>query len=164
MGRPPRAPAFAAALRARRQFETDWGTLPTVGILDLVELKKTQRLADYPIVSALSLRLLVEGNPTAEMLSWAARNLFTAETFFLFNERYPAWAESPPEDSPLSLTEVAGWRAEDIPDQTVAQATAWMNAAITRHQLVDREHWRGIIAQLRQLRSEGRLMDEGTPV
>jgi hypothetical protein len=82
MGRPPRVSSFAAALRASRQFSTDWGTLPTLGIRDLIELKKTQRLADYPIISALTLRLLDESAPSPEMLAWAARHLFTTETFF----------------------------------------------------------------------------------
>lgn len=164
MGRPPRAPLFLSALRESRQFQTDWGTLPTVGIRDLVELKKTQRLADYPIVSALTLRLLEEISAPADILPWAARNLFTVETLFLFNEQHPAWVESPPEGAPAALAEVAGWPLEDIPDQVVAQATEWMSAAIARHQFADRQHWRGIIAQLRELRSHGRLMPEGSPV
>lgn len=40
MGRPPRSRAFADALRDSRQFETDWGKLPTLGLRDLIELKK----------------------------------------------------------------------------------------------------------------------------
>lgn len=164
MGRPPRVPSFAAALRESRQFPTDWGTLPTVGIRDLIGLKKTQRLADYPIVSALSLRLLEESAPSAETIAWAARNLFTVETFFSFNERYPAWVESSPEDAPPSLAQVAGRALEDISDEIVAQATRWMAAAMARHQRADRQHWRRIIAQLRELRSNGGLMDEGAPV
>lgn len=108
MGRPPRGPSFSAARRASRRFGTDWGTLPTVGIRDLIELKKTQRLADYPVISALTLRLLEEATSPSDMLSWAARNLFTVETFFLFNEQHPGWAEMPPEGVPPPLAEVAG--------------------------------------------------------
>jgi hypothetical protein len=58
MGYPPRTRAFVAGRRDSRYFETDWGRLPTIGLRDLIELKKTQRLVDYPIVSALTLRLL----------------------------------------------------------------------------------------------------------
>ncbi len=164
MGRPPRVPSFSAARRASRHFQTDWGTLPTLGIRDLIELKKTQRLADYPIISTLTLRLLEEATSPAEMLSWAACNLFTVETFFLFNQQNPRWTEMPPEGMPPSLAAVAGWPVEDIPDQVVAEATEWMNTAIARHQLADRQHWRGIIAQLRELRSQGKLMAEGAAV
>ncbi len=98
------------------------------------------------------------------MLSWAARNLFTVETFFLFNEQHPGWAEMPPEGVPPPVAEVAGWPAEDIPDHVVAEATEWMSVAMVRHQLADRQHWRGIIAQLRELRSQGKLMAEGAAV
>ena len=39
-----------------------------------------------------------------------------------------------------------------------------MANTMDRHQLADRQHWRGIIEQLRVLRNAGRLMKEGTPV
>ena len=164
LGRPPRAPSFAAALRERREFATDWGALPTVGIRDLIELKKTQRLADYPIVSALTLRLLEESAPSLETLAWAAGNLFTAEAFFSFNEKYPAWIELPPPDAPPSLTQIAGRGIEHVPDETIADATRWMAGTMARHQVADRRHWGGIIAQLRHLRSNRILMTEGAPV
>ncbi len=134
------------------------------GYAILIELKKTQRLADYPVISALTLRLLEEATSPSDMLSWAARNLFTVETFFLFNEQHPGWAEMPPEGVPPPLAEVAGWPAADIPDHVVAEATEWMSVAMVRHQLADRQHWRGIIAQLRELRSQGKLMAEGAAV
>lgn len=53
---------------------------------------------------------------------------------------------------------------EDISDEIVAQATRWMATAMARYQRADRQHWRRIIVQLRELRSNGRLMDEGAPV
>jgi hypothetical protein len=40
LGRPPRSRLFAVALGESRHFETDWGRLPTVGLRDLIELKK----------------------------------------------------------------------------------------------------------------------------
>ena len=87
MGRPPPTRTFVAAQTDSRHFETEWGRLPTIGLRDLIELKKTQRLADYPIESALTLRLLEQSSRiSSEVLSWAVINLFTAESFFFFNE------------------------------------------------------------------------------
>jgi hypothetical protein len=42
--------AFGAALDGSKLLETEWGVIPTIGIWDLVELKKTQRIEDYPII------------------------------------------------------------------------------------------------------------------
>ena len=97
MGRPPRVLSFGAALRVSRPFPTDWGMLPTVGIRDLIELKKTQRLADYPIISALTLRLLEESPPSLETLAWAACHLFTAGGVFFFQRKVSGMGRRAPE-------------------------------------------------------------------
>lgn len=164
MGCPPRVQNFPQAALASRKFATDWGTLPTVGIRDLIELKKTQRLADYPIISALSLRLLEETSPSRETLAWAEANLFTLEAFLVFNERYPEWVKGPSAGRPSALTELAGRSAEEMPSETLALATQWMAERMNRLQLADRAYWRAIIAHLRDLRSAGKLAPEGTPV
>src|SRR5437867_4003182 len=51
MGRPPRVPEFPVAKARSVEMETDWGPIPTLNVPDLVELKKTQRIEDYPVVS-----------------------------------------------------------------------------------------------------------------
>ena len=98
------------------------------------------------------------------MLRWAVTNLFTAESFFFFNEHYPKWAKSPPPNLPPSLARVAGRAAEEISDAVVATATRWMAASMARHQLADRRYWCEIINELRQLRRDGILMRENSPV
>jgi hypothetical protein len=55
MGNPPRAGSFSAANETAPWMQTEWGAIRTVGIKALVELKKTQRLEDYPIISKLAL-------------------------------------------------------------------------------------------------------------
>jgi hypothetical protein len=55
MGKPPRVDSFAKAVETARWMETEWGEIHTIGIKPLVELKKTQRLEDYPIISRLAL-------------------------------------------------------------------------------------------------------------
>jgi hypothetical protein len=164
MGHPPRTPNFRQAQRDSRKFVTDWGKLWTIGLRDLIELKKTQRLADYPIVSSLTLRCLEESSPSPGDLAWAANNLFTVESFFSFNERFPAWVQSAPEEVPASLTRWAGRSFEEIPEETIGDATRWIAGAMARHQRADRQYWRSIIAELRNLRSQGLLAEEGARV
>ncbi|MEO7724572.1 MAG: hypothetical protein ABIU29_07780 [Chthoniobacterales bacterium] len=164
MGRPPRVRDFRSAQRNGRRFATDWGNLLTIGIPDLVELKKTQRLADYPIISALTLRWLEERTPGRTELAWAATNLFTVESFFTFNERFPAWPESGPNDIPSSLAEWAGHAMETVPEEIVAEAERWMAERMARHQRTDRQYWKSIIAELRDLRSRRLLAEEGARV
>lgn len=162
LGCPPRSRVFAVALGESRHFETDWGRLPTVGLRDLIELKKTQRLADYPIISTLTLGVVEASDVSAETLSWAVTNLFTAESFLFFNEHYPQWVQS--SDVPSTLTRLAGRPADEIPDSVIEEAARWMNAAMARHQRADRNYWRPIIEELRELRRDRILMHEGTPV
>jgi hypothetical protein len=164
LGRPPRSRSFAQAERDSRRFETDWGKLPVIGARDLIELKKTQRLADYPIISALTLGVVEASDGSAETLQWAVANLFTAESFLFFNEHYPQWVQSAPSDIPPALTRLAGRPADEIPDSVIEETSRWMNAAITRHQRTDRQYWRPIIEELRKLRRDRILMHEGTLV
>jgi hypothetical protein len=164
LGRPPRCRSFAEAQRNSRRFETDWGKLPVMGARDLIELKKTQRLADYPVISALTLGVVEASDISAKTLSWAVANLFTVESFFFFNEHYPQWIQSSPSDIPSSLTRLAGRSADDIPDSVIEEAARWMSAAMARHQRADRNYWRPIIEELRKLRRDRILMHEGTPV
>src|SRR5258705_1809798 len=55
MGRPPRASDFATAKRNAVLMDSEWGSLRTIGIKHLVEIKKTQRLEDYAVISRLAL-------------------------------------------------------------------------------------------------------------
>ena len=166
MARPPRTRAFAAAFAECRRFSTEWGVLPTVGIPDLVELKKTQRLGDYPIISALALRYL-EGR-TAPVspadLAWAVANLFTIDALFTVAEAFPQWIDAAPPGAPPSLLTIAARPLDESPEEVLSEISQWLARTITRHQVADRLHWRGIIEELRDLRRTGRLMPEGAPV
>jgi hypothetical protein len=55
MGKVPRVESYAHAVNEARYFETDFGRVHTVGIRELVEIKKTQRAEDYPIIGRLVL-------------------------------------------------------------------------------------------------------------
>ena len=81
MARPPRVRSFAHALSRARRLSTDWGTLPVVGIEDLVALKQTRRLADYDVITNLASVRVAEAGAGASraLLHWAARHSFRAE-------------------------------------------------------------------------------------
>src|SRR5688572_23713533 len=77
MGRPPRVGSFESAAAGARIFDTDFGRVRTIGIRDLVELKKTQRPEDYPIIGRLALAFLAERDPVEPAgLRWALDNCF----------------------------------------------------------------------------------------
>ncbi len=72
MGAPPRVSDFESAQAGSRTMETSWGRIPVVGICDLVALKSTQRLGDYPVIGQLVLRHIEEcGVPGADREHWA---------------------------------------------------------------------------------------------
>ena len=49
----PRVGTFQKAWGNIEFYETEWGTIPVMGLRDLVEIKKTRRLENYPIISNL---------------------------------------------------------------------------------------------------------------
>ncbi len=74
MGAPPRVGSFAAALAQARSMDSEWGRLPTIGLRSLVELKKTQRLEDYSVISKLAVAWFDQPDcaKAAEDFVWAA--------------------------------------------------------------------------------------------
>lgn len=140
MGRPPRVGPFPAARRRACRIDTAWGCLPVVSIEDLVEIKKTRRLADYDVISSLVQARLAETNaPSRSRLVWAARNSFRAE------ER-------------VEILAGIGRRASA---ERCRRAIAREVAAL---QARDVAYWRPITAELRRLRRAGLLLEEGSAV
>jgi hypothetical protein len=91
MACPPRVGSFEEARHRCSVFETEWGALNTVSIVDLVELKKTQRARDYPIISRLALAFLEQRGATAtiEHHRWAIDNVFSTAEFARLVREYP---------------------------------------------------------------------------
>jgi hypothetical protein len=140
MARPPRVGSFGSAARRARRMLTDWGTLPVVHPVDLVEIKKTRRLADYDIITNLVLLYLAEiPKPGKAVLRWAAENCFRPE------ERASILARI---GSRQSVTQCAQHIAQEVLDL----------------QARDRAHWFTIIRELRKMRREGKLLADGIPV
>lgn len=165
MGCPPRVGDFAAARTRARVFDTAWGALRTVGIVDLVELKKTQRPRDYPVISRLAVALVQELGDAAssEELRWAFDNVFTLSEFCRLAELVPnasaRWGTRAAE--PLlveALAELAnGGRLSAAREDELEE---WFDARMAPLRRADRHFWRPIIDELRELRSAGRLMPE----
>jgi hypothetical protein len=165
MGVPPRVQSFELAARRSRFFETKWGRLRTVGIPDLVEIKKTQRPRDYPIISRLALSFvheLGERATTAE-LTWAVEHVFGASEFerLLVDAPRVATLELAPvlERASRELAAHGRWSEE-----LVDALEDYFDEKMSILRKADRRFWSGVIDELRDLRSSGRLMFEGVPV
>ncbi|KAF0125017.1 MAG: hypothetical protein FD189_1984 [Elusimicrobia bacterium] len=82
MGVVPRAGGFERAFNCKEVYRTAWGVLPVIGLRELVELKKTRRLADYPVISGLARtehERLSRKHITAGDWRWILSNSFEAE-------------------------------------------------------------------------------------
>jgi hypothetical protein len=140
MARPPRVNSFAIARRRARNIRTDWGRLPVVHPVDLVELKKTRRLADYDIITNLVLLYLAEvPQRTNDVLLWASMNCFRPE------ERASILARL---GRHLTVSECA---------QRIAKEVLALQAR-------DRAYWSKIIEELKVMRRQGKLLADGMPV
>lgn len=165
MGRPPRVGAFAEATPAARWIETEWGRLHTIGLQDLVELKKTQRLEDYPIISQLALAWFAQpecAGTTADF-SWALENIYTLPALRTFLEEHPAALAATAGEHAAVLREFADHlQADDaMPEPIEEQLAGWMHRRMSALQQADRRYWRHIITELKALRAAGSLLPEG---
>lgn len=191
MGNPPRVGAFPDAFRRAVRIETEWGVLPVVGILDLVELKKTQRLEDYSVISRLATEAVrhhddwirgIDGtsvppadSPAAEelrppsrvsLLEWAIDHTFVLDTLAeLLLDPDVDWNHYDGRHAEL----VHGWRKELASGMgwhpnTADRVSRWMQQRMTALQSEDRAYWRPIIGALKQLKHEQKLMPVGSMV
>jgi len=126
-------------MKRARRIRTDWGVLPVVHPVDLVEIKK-RRLADFDIITNLVL-LYLEENPAPgkALLRWAAGNCFRAEERTAVLSRLGA-------------------------SQTVARSAHHIAKQVMNLQARDRSYWSTIIDELRMMRREGKLLPDGLPV
>jgi hypothetical protein len=165
MGNPPRTNSFADSLTTAHLMETEWGAIRTIGIKPLVELKKTQRLEDYPIISKLALAWFdqPECKKTADDFLWALQNIFTLPELTIFFTEHPAAIGVAVEKFNHHVGEFgkqmlsSGEMAESVerPVQNFFQSR------ISELQLADRRYWRKIVHELKELRAAAKLMQEG---
>jgi len=168
MGQPPRVGSFATAASAARWMETEWGAVHTIGLKPLVELKKTQRLEDYPVISKLALAWFdqPECPQTPGDLHWALQNIFTLPELRIFFSEHPKAVDLSAADLSSAIGELGRqWvSTQDVTESVERQVSEWMQRRILELQQADRRYWRGIIAELKTLRATGKLVTDGTPV
>jgi hypothetical protein len=165
MGCPPRVGAFEDAQGRARFFETAWGPLNTVAIPDLVELKKTQRPRDYPIIGRLVLAYMKDRGAacSAEELDWAISNMFSLSEFKRLVLDHPE-VHFGPSARPLASAAETLLRGEVLPASLEDEVEDWFDARMAPLRRADRHFWRPVIDELRGLRAQGKLLPEGTPV
>jgi hypothetical protein len=153
MGRPPRVSSYRACMARAQPLRTPMGPMAVMGIEDLVEIKKTRRLGDYDVISALvRIRLQAAGDaPSPALLRWALLNAFSEEDLGALVRRHPAIA--------------SGFRRPAL--RKVRDPGACRRAIaleIARLQSRDLAYWKPVLAELRRLRSQGKLLPEGARV
>jgi len=159
MGLMPRVGDFKSCFRRARHFDTDWGKIPVLHPHDLVEIKKTRRLIDYTVISAL-VRLTCRRTRSFEEWSWGLHHSFEAEDLMiLWKEGRPAWKRRlAPKREALKI--LMDPKTSNL-FKNLSQELA-MEIEILREK--DRQYWQPIIAELKQLQKERKLLKEGLPV
>ncbi len=165
MGNPPRVGSFAGSVATARKMETEWGVIHTIGIKPLVELKKTQRLEDYPIISKLVLAWFDQpecAGVAADFL-WALQNIFTLPELTVFFTEHPAAVGVVAEQFSVDVGEfgrhlLAG---DEVDESIERRVREFLQGRIAELQRADRQYWRDIIRRLKELRGAGELMPEG---
>lgn len=168
MGKPPRVGSFESVRATANWMDTDWGRVLTIGIKELVELKKTRRLEDYPIIGRLALAWYEQpqSKATVQDHTWAIENIFTLGELRRFFEEYQDAVSVIPGEAPVEVAEFAlcAQDGRDPPERIEIKVTDWMQRRIQHLQQADRGYWRGIIEELRHLRAESQLVPDGAPV
>jgi hypothetical protein len=121
-------------------MKTGWGMLPVVSIEDLIALKKTRRLYDYEVISNLvQIRIAQSNSPSRQLLAWALRESFRAEDRVEFGQRLGR-----------NITDSKARRqvAREIPE--------WQERDVA--------YGRPIVRELRELRSRGMLLPQGSTI
>jgi hypothetical protein len=167
MGRPPRVGSFASATASERVFDTDFGRVRTIGIRELVELKKTQRPEDYPVIGRLTLRFLEElSHVESDDLRWALDNCFGLSDVASVLREHALLASSlePPLPDPLRRAALETLEKGDLSATTEDELDGFLEGKSAELRKRDRRYWASIIDELRSLRRSGALTSEGALV
>lgn len=165
MGIVPRAGDFKTASQNARSYETEWGKIKVMGLRNLVQIKKTLRLADYPIISNLVRReyeQLIKTGINAEDWTWILNNSFEAEDIFYFLKNHHEARKVCKRLSRKCLK--YAMRLMDNTEKT-NDFTAVSNAIALEVEKIrqqDRIYWKKIIADLKMLKRTNQLLPIGS--
>ena len=164
MGVVPRAGGFERALSRKKIFRTAWGILPVIGLRELVELKKTRRMADYPVISELARtehQRLSRKTITAGDWRWILSSSFEAEDIIRYLENGKALKIARQLKRPCLAFCVKAV------ENSVSGAAHMLNAAgeiaseIESLKAKDRLYWQPVLDDLRRLSSKKLLLHKG---
>lgn len=164
MGVPPRVSRFEMAWRRSTLMQTPWGIVPVVGVPDLVKLKKTRRMEDYAVIGRLVLEMMSRSDrrPNRRLARWAVQNIFSLALLTELIQKQP-WVATLPDHGLAGLRTfgskiMKGVKPGQILERRIERE---MMGRMTACQAADRLYWRPIIAELKSLHDQGRLMPEG---
>lgn len=164
MGVVPRAGSFSKARESAVLHKTPWGTIPVVGIRALVELKKTRRLQDYETISNLA---RIECGRLADSAragdwKWILSNSFDIDDilYCLGNNRKAVEVCKNQRRKCLRYClKIIKFPGRE--KKYFSSASKALALEIEELRQKDRDYWRGIIRELKDLNKEGGLMERG---
>lgn len=164
MGQPPRVGRFENSFGSKQIMESEWGLIPVVGVKDLAEIKKTQRLRDYSIISALARRWphRPEFNASANEFRWTLDNTFSLSDLETLAHEVPLVAAVAEPDSKrfIELT----CQEQDVPIEVELRLQDEFQKRVSQLQTADRSYWKEIIRELRRFKATGQIAPVGKPV
>lgn len=167
MGVVPRVGSFDKSWAHKKIFRTAWGVLPVIGIRELVELKKTRRLSDYPVISEL---VRVEHkNLSNKIISkrdwqWILSNSFEAEDIISYLKDKKALKIAKQLKRPCLAFCIKAVQNPSSYSKNIITADKEILAEIESIRHKDRLYWQPVLDELKYLNSKRLLLRKGTPV
>ena len=166
MGVVPRVGTFQKAWKNVEFYKTGWGRLPVIGLRDLVEIKKTRRLQDYPIISNL-VRNEYERIHAAKIKDadwkWILVNSFETEDILYYLKRHKN-ARKICETLPRKYLVycLKAIKGDGKEEKYFSSASKEIAFEIERLRRGDRIYWRAVINELKKLNREKKLLNIGS--
>lgn len=167
IGRPPRVGSFRSCRARSQMMDFGWGNIPVISLEDLVLLKQTRRRSDYEVISRL-VRLKVEEEtrdkePSESLLRWALCSTFSVEDILWLIKQWPESARMIASLSRpvLRILRLELSKKKLLSERTLRSLADALETEIRRRQQADTKYWAPIIAELRALRRNGKLLMEG---
>ena len=163
IGKPPRVGSFANAYRRASWFASEWGKIPVVAIRDLVELKKTRRLADYEVISNLArIHLLSQRKKmNKRTLVWGLQHCFRIEDAQWILQ---TWPKTRTLIQDVDRNWIRLLLQSNLTNSYMERIQTLLVSEIAHYQRLDVIYWAPIIQELKHLRKKGNLLREGLPV
>ena len=165
MGVLPRVGVFQKAWENVEFHKTDWGVLPVIGLRDLVEIKKTRRLEDYPIISNLARNEYERISPAKikdDDWRWILSNSFEVEDILYYLRKHKK-ARKVCETLPRKCLKycLKSIKASDKEEKYFSAASKEIAFEIEELRKKDRLYWQAIIKELKELNRRGKLLNIG---